>query len=73
MKCLECEKELTNLDGKRPKQFCNSTCRSKYWHKKKRELNIKSKKTTRKKDRKTELPPIDSETNISRSYKSFYC
>lgn len=36
MGCLNCGKELVNTPGKRPKQFCNVTCRSGYWQKKKR-------------------------------------
>lgn len=36
MKCLECEKELINTEGKRPKKFCNNTCRSNYWQKENR-------------------------------------
>lgn len=30
-KCLKCGKKLTNLPHKRPKSFCNSTCRSGFW------------------------------------------
>ena len=33
MKCKQCDAELENLKNKRPKTFCNSSCRSKYWHK----------------------------------------
>lgn len=36
MGCLECGKELIQTPGKRPKQFCNVTCRSNYWQKKNR-------------------------------------
>ncbi len=43
MKCPNCEKELVNLVGKRQKQFCNSTCRSNYWQKKKREEKFEKK------------------------------
>ena len=35
MPCKSCGKELTDTPGKRKKQFCNSTCRSNYWHKQK--------------------------------------
>lgn len=31
-KCLKCGKKLKNLPEKRAKSFCNSTCRSGYWH-----------------------------------------
>ena len=30
--CLNCKKKLKNLPGKRKKAFCNSTCRSGFWH-----------------------------------------
>lgn len=36
MKCLNCDTELEQTEGKREKQFCNSTCRSNYWQKAKR-------------------------------------
>lgn len=41
MGCLECGKELVQLSGKRAKQFCNVTCRSNYWQKKKRKASAK--------------------------------
>jgi hypothetical protein len=34
-KCLNCDKNLTQTEGKREKRFCNSTCRSNYWQKQK--------------------------------------
>ncbi len=37
MNCLECGKEIAQTTGKRARIFCNSTCRSNYWQKKKRE------------------------------------
>ncbi len=42
MECLNCSKELVQIEGKRAKQFCNSTCRSNYWQKEKRKEKIKS-------------------------------
>jgi len=36
IECLNCGKELYNIDGKRGKKFCNSTCRSNFWQKCKR-------------------------------------
>ena len=42
MECKECKKELENVPTKRHKEFCNSTCRSKFWQKKKRMEKIKS-------------------------------
>lgn len=50
LKCLNCGKGLTEIEGKREKQFCNSTCRSNHWQKEKRKsvkgtaLKIKNKK-----------------------------
>lgn len=43
MNCLQCGKELINTPGRRPKQFCNSTCRSNYWNKAKKTNNLKFK------------------------------
>lgn len=31
--CLNCNKDLKQIPGKRQKSFCNSTCRSNYWQK----------------------------------------
>lgn len=31
--CKQCGKTLEQTSGRRAKQFCNSTCRSKYWYK----------------------------------------
>lgn len=39
MKCLMCSKEIENIPGKREKQFCGSSCRSKYWY----SQNVKNK------------------------------
>jgi endogenous inhibitor of DNA gyrase (YacG/DUF329 family) len=41
MNCPNCDKELEQIEGKRQKQFCNSTCRSNFWQKQNR---IKSSK-----------------------------
>lgn len=41
MQCLECGKDLIQITGKRAKQFCNVTCRSNYWQKKKRDSEPK--------------------------------
>jgi len=30
-KCLKCGKTIKDLPNKRPKTFCNSTCRSGFW------------------------------------------
>ena len=38
--CKECGKALTHFEGRRKKEFCNSTCRSKFWQKSQK--NIKS-------------------------------
>jgi len=40
MKCLNCDTELEQTEGKREKQFCNSTCRSNYWQKAKRKKKL---------------------------------
>jgi hypothetical protein len=36
IKCLECGLEVPQIEGKRKKVFCGSTCRSNYWAKNKR-------------------------------------
>lgn len=35
IKCLECDKPVPQTPGKRKKEYCGSTCRTKYWKKKK--------------------------------------
>lgn len=35
IKCLECGKPVPQTFGKRKKEYCNSTCRTKFWKKKK--------------------------------------
>lgn len=30
--CLQCKKWVVQTEGKKQKQFCNSTCRSNYWY-----------------------------------------
>ncbi len=39
-KCLDCGENLVQLEGKRQKQFCGSSCRSNYWQKKKRRAKL---------------------------------
>jgi len=46
MKCPNCEKEIEQTKGKRKKKFCNSTCRSNVWQKKKRKLEEKKPENT---------------------------
>lgn len=48
MNCLECEKGLSQIEGKREKQFCNSTCRSNYWQKSKRRIANNNKPENKK-------------------------
>ena len=40
MECKNCGKEVVKLPKKKAKEFCNSTCRSKYWQKQKRKSLI---------------------------------
>lgn len=35
--CLNCNTEIEDTPGRRPKQFCGANCRQKYWQKKSRE------------------------------------
>lgn len=37
--CKECGAELTNIPGKRVKEFCGNTCRSNFWQKLQRRKN----------------------------------
>lgn len=30
--CLQCEKELTHIEGRKQKSFCNVNCRNKYFY-----------------------------------------
>lgn len=32
MKCKHCQKEVEQVEGKRPKLFCDNTCRSNFWY-----------------------------------------
>jgi len=62
IKCLECNELLTQVQGKREKQFCSSTCRSNYWQKAKRRVAENNKPHNKKrilKERNT--PPIISD------------
>ncbi len=51
MECLNCKKELEQIPQKRPKKFCNSTCRSNYWQKEKRK-EVKPKQETKSEEKK---------------------
>lgn len=50
--CLNCGEHISQTLGKREKQFCDSTCRSNYWQKKKRtqklQLEVKEESKKRK-------------------------
>lgn len=35
IKCLQCDKVVPQTSGKRKKEYCGPTCRTKYWKKKK--------------------------------------
>lgn len=61
MQCPNCGKEIIQTDGKRKKQFCNSTCRSNVWHKERR----KNKKPTPKKPETTK-EPLDKDAEIAK-------
>ena len=39
--CKFCGKSLNHIEGRRKKEFCNNTCRSKYWYNK--NLKVKQK------------------------------
>jgi len=65
MKCLECKSDLVQLEGKREKQFCNSSCRSNYWQKAQRKIKKNNKPQNKKNilaERNT-LPNKISSTN----------
>jgi len=36
-KCLTCGAELSHTEGKRPKKYCNQTCKQKHWNINKKE------------------------------------
>lgn len=38
--CLQCKKWLTQSEGKRRREFCNSTCRSNYWYAQNKKKNV---------------------------------
>ncbi len=73
MNCLNCDKELVNLMGKRQKQFCNSTCRSNYWQKTNRIAKVK--KDIKKEANKLPEPPKELtgiELTIWKSKNNYY-
>jgi hypothetical protein len=35
-RCRHCQNELTHIEGRRKKEFCNTTCRSNFWQKERR-------------------------------------
>ncbi len=39
LKCKKCGTELTQTEGRRAKEFCNSNCRSTFWQKNKKKIN----------------------------------
>lgn len=36
-KCLNCERELKHIEGRRKKKFCNEKCKGEYWRKQNKE------------------------------------
>lgn len=60
MMCPNCGNPITQTISKRPKKFCNTTCRSNFWQKEKRKKAVAkpAKKTPAKsaKSKKTILP-----------------
>lgn len=56
MKCLNCEKTVKQTEGKRPKSYCDSSCRQKHWQKKNKEAHPPARKPGRPK--KEKKPPI---------------
>jgi len=59
-KCIQCDKIIYNTGGKREKIFCNSSCRSKFWLRKK----MKAKKDEQEKNILTDtlIPKIQTAT-----------
>ena len=57
--CLNCNEPLEKTPGKKEKQFCNVSCRSSYWQKKKRaEQSAAPFQETVVQARKTEPAPL---------------
>lgn len=50
--CLNCGKELTHIEGRRKKKYCNDNCRQAYWQK------------THKKEAKFKKLPIEEYDNL---------
>jgi hypothetical protein len=59
--CLNCGQPLEQTPGKKEKQFCNVSCRSSYWQKKKRaeaaEAPFQERAVEQKKADPVTLPP----------------
>lgn len=41
--CKKCNKWVAQSEGKKPKEFCNSTCRSNYWYARNKKVKTESK------------------------------
>ncbi len=62
--CLECNAELTQTPGKRPKQYCGNSCRVKYHLKQKNKGKVPGKRgrPAKSKENAPPLPPPKKET-----------
>ena len=63
MKCLECKNDLIQTQGKRERQFCNSTCRSNFWQKAKRKVAENNKPENKKKINEARNQPKEKTTD----------
>ncbi len=71
MRCLECEKNLEQTEGKREREFCNTTCRSNFWQKVKRDIASfrKNQKAAKPPAKKTEDKKVSADNENTSTKK----
>lgn len=53
--CLHCEKELTHVEGRKQKSFCNSFCRNQYFYSKRKVVKFQAEVAGEKEKRQNPL------------------
>lgn len=53
--CLQCNKELTHVEGRKQKSFCNSFCRNQYFYSKRKVVKFQAEVAEEKEKRQNPL------------------
>lgn len=61
--CKKCGKWLTQVEGRRKKEFCNNTCRSNYWYGKNKKTSVKDLNEPTNHFKPQEQPKTNYDTN----------